>query len=261
MVWYRLLISSVILWILLFFGKKIQALPLKAIFRISFVGLMITLHWLFLYGAIKCSNVSVTLGCLASSALFTALLEPLFSGKKIYPAEIFFGILAIAGIYLIFTFQKLHTLGIMLALISAGLGSLFTIFNKKLVNDYLPETVTLYEFGSGFIYLSLLLPAYLYFFPASKLIPSGNDWGYLFFLSIVCTIVPFILSLIALKHISAFTHSITINLEPVYSIVLAIFIFKENRNLHTGFYIGTAVILCSVFLHTLYKTSKTRVRV
>lgn len=258
LVWYRLIITSVILLLILLSTGRLQKLSLKETIRICLVGLAVTTHWLFFYGAIKYSNVSITLSCLASTALFTSVFEPLLNrseGKKFKPdlLELFFALLAISGIYLVFAFQNSYGLGIVLALIASAIGALFTVLNKKLVSVHRPETVTLLELCSGLIFLSVLLPFYLKIFPSEKMFPNKMDWLYLFLLSFFCTIIPFILSLNALQKVSAFTINLSLNLEPIYGIILAFLVFGENKLLGWGFYAGTALILCSVTFHSVHK--------
>ena len=162
--------------------------------------------------------------------------------------EVLLGILAIAGVYLIFNFYPEYKTGIIFGIISAMLASLFPIINKKLLERFSPNTVTLYEMSGGFIALCFILPVYLQFFPAQYFLPTSSDWLWLLILSGICTVFAFNLSLKALKHISAFTTNLTYNFEPVYSILLAFIIFKENKFLGGGFYFGFALILLAVSL-------------
>ena len=257
LVWYRLLLTCIFLCIYVFYKKSLGKLNRKELLRISGVGFIIMVHWIFFYGAIKASNVSITLSCFSSTALFTAITDAAINRNRINPVELLFAALAIIGIYLIFTFQQFYALGIVMALISALLGAIFTVLNKKMVGNYSPETITFYELGSGFIYLTLLLPIYFHFYPDIKTTPSVRDWLWLFLLSSACTVVPFIMSLKALKKVSAFTLNLSLNLEPVYSIILAIIIFKENKEMNWGFYAGTSIILGSVIMHSVYKVRNT----
>lgn len=258
LVWYRMLLTALMLMAILLYRGELRLPPAKELWRLSGVGFVIMLHWVTFYGAIKYSNVSIALSCFSCSALFTALLEPLFQRRKVIVAEILFGLLAIVGIYLIFSFQKLYAIGIVLAIITAALSAAFTIMNKQMVDKHPPELITFVELSSGWIYLTLLLPIYLYYFPSPSILPSNLDWLWLFILSFFCTTIPFTLSLKALKKVSAFTLNLSVNLEPIYSIIMAIAIFHENKELTWGFYLGTAIILSSVVLHGLYKYSQTR---
>ncbi|MCY7410823.1 MAG: DMT family transporter [Chitinophagales bacterium] len=155
--------------------------------------------------------------------------------------------------FLIFQFSEIYRTGIVLGLISALLGSVFTILNKKMLSKYNSETVTTYELSSGFIYLTLLMPFYLWVFPTDKLIPTQHDWVLLFFFVVVCTVIPFNLSLKALHKLSAFTSNLSINMEPVYGIFLAVIFYHEQKDLNAGFYTGAAIILFSVVLYMIVR--------
>lgn len=258
-VWYRLLLTCFSLFIFFGLSKKLVPLKKQELFKIGTVGILVTIHWILFYAAIKISNVSITLSCLATTALWTAMLEPvIFKEKKLNVTELLFGGFVILGIYLIFHFQQLYFWGIIIALGSALVGAVFTIFNKNLLNKYSAETVVLYELVAGFLFMSLLIPFYLQLFPDTTLIPGSIDWLYLLILSVICTALAFTISLHALKEVSAFTMNLSVNLEPVYSIILAIIIFNEDKALHPGFYAGTAIILLSVFAHSFISYRKAR---
>jgi drug/metabolite transporter (DMT)-like permease len=158
------------------------------------------------------------------------------------------GILAIAGIYIIFDFHPQYKLGIAFGIICALGSALFPIFNKEFLKRFTPETVTVYELGGGFIALTFLVPLYLMQFPATYYLPTVTDWGWLLILAWFCTVLSFDLQLNALKKISAFTANLTYNLEPVYGIIMAFIFFKENKELSYQFYIGVGLILLAVIL-------------
>lgn len=245
---YRMLLTVVILGIILFFRKQLKKLSWKNTLTLFGVGAIISLHWVSFYGSIKYANVSVSVTCLSTIGFFTSLFEPLIRRRRVDFVEVFLGMLAIAGVYLIFNFYPEYKTGIIFGIISAMLACLFPILNKTLLNRFSPNTVTLYEMSGGFIALCFILPIYLQFFPASYFIPTSSDWLWLLILAGVCTVFAFNLSLHALKHISAFTTNLTYNFEPVYSIILAFIIFKENKFLGPGFYFGFALILLAVSL-------------
>ncbi len=258
LVWYRMLITAVTLMALLYFKKELQRLSLKNIFKIFSVGAIVALHWLTFYGSIKYSNVSVSLTCLSAIGFFTAFLDPLIMKRRIDITEVFLGMLAIAGIYLIFDFYPQYKLGILFGIISAMLASLFPILNKNLLKEFSPKTVTLYEMCGGVIALIFILPFYLKLFPAEYYFPTISDWLWLLVLSWLCTVFAFILSLNALKKVSPFTANLAYNLEPVYGIILAFIIFKENKYLSAGFYYGLGLILLAVILQMLRVVWKAR---
>lgn len=248
LVWYRMLITAITLLALLYFRKELQKLSLKSSFKLFGVGAIVALHWVTFYGSIKYSNVSVSLTCLSAIGFFTAFLDPIIMRRRIDVTEVLLGMLAIAGIYLIFDFYPEYKLGILFGIISALLASLFPIFNKSLLKQFSPTTVTLYEMGGGFIALTFILPFYLNLFPAQYYLPTVSDWLWLMVLSWICTVFTFILALNALKKISPFTANLAYNLEPVYGIILAFIIFNENKYLSAGFYYGLGLILLAVVL-------------
>src|SRR5665213_417119 len=247
-VWYRMLISAITLAFILILRKKFIRLSWKNSLVLFAVGAIIAMHWLTFYGSIKYSNVSVSVTCLSAIGFFTSILEPLIMRRRIDIVEVLLGLLTIAGIYLIFNFYPQYKTGIIFGIISALLACLFPIFNKKLLKNFSSGTLTLYEMTGGTIALCFILPVYFRFFPANYFIPSSSDWFWLLVLSWICTVFAFILSLNSLKKISAFTVNLTYNFEPIYSIILAFLIFKENKFLGAGFYYGFGLILLAISL-------------
>src|SRR5260221_8490862 len=161
------------------------------------------------------------------------------------------GLLVFERIFFILQVDPHYKKGILIGQISSLLGSLFTVLNKRLLQRIPPETVTLYELSGGFLFLSILLPVYLYFVPADHLLPGPGDWGWLLVLSLVCTVLAFNLSMSALQRISAFTVNLSYNLEPVYGILLAFLLFREDKYLNGRFYLGFFLILLSIVLQTV----------
>jgi drug/metabolite transporter (DMT)-like permease len=251
LVWYRLIITIVTLYILMRAQNQLESVSGSQRAKFFAIGGLLALHWCFFYGSIKYSNVSIALTCLSSAGLFTALLEPLIAGKKPVLEEILLGSLAIAGIYLIFHFDPEYKTGIVLGVSAAFLTCIFSICNKTQVIYNAPRTVMLFELTGGFFLLTILLPFYLYLLPTVHLIPGKADLVWLFALSWVCTILAMDLSLQALKKVSAFTQNLTLNLEPVYGILLAFAVYHENKNLSKWFFYGFALILIAVMLQML----------
>ena len=258
LVWYRLLITVLVLWVIYLFKRNGRPISLASMARITGVGVIVALHWVSFYASIKYANVSVALVCFSAIGFFTAILEPLITRKPFNRNELLLGLLVIAGIYLIFQFDPQYKTGIILGLTSALLASLFPVFNRLLVQRYKPETVTLYQLSGGFFFLTLLLPFYLHFVPAGHMIPTLADAGWLLVLALFCTVWAFNLSMNALKKISAFTVNLTYNLEPLYGIALAFLIYREDKYLSSSFYVGLFLILLSVVLQTwlVYKSRK-----
>jgi drug/metabolite transporter (DMT)-like permease len=252
LVWYRLLITVVTLWLLYYFRKQLVPVSLKEKLDIYFIGMIAAVHWITFYGSIKSSNVSVALVCFSSIGFFTALLEPLILKKKMHVTEIVLGLITILGILIIFHFDPEYKTGILLGIVSAILGSLFPIYNRRLLRRHDAETVTLHELTGGLLFVSIMLPLYLYFFPSTHLLPTLSDAAWLLVLAWFCTVLSFNLSMHALKKISAFTVNLTFNLEPVYGILLAFIVYQENKYLSGKFYLGLALILLSVILQSVF---------
>ena len=248
---YRVVLSAVMLGAFLWYKKKLKMLPWKDVAKLFAVGAIISLHWVTFYGSIKYSNVSVSVTCLSSIGFFTSIFEPIVMRRRMDIVEVVLGMLAIAGVYLIFNFYPEYKTGIIFGIVSAMLACLFPVFNKEFLNRFSPYTITFYEMTGGALALCLILPFYFRFFPADYYIPTATDWLWLLILAGGCTVFAFGLSLNSLKHISAFTTNLTYNFEPIYSIILAFIIFKENKFLGPGFYYGFSLILLAVSLQML----------
>ncbi len=249
LVWYRMLITAITLWIVMLLTKKIQRIGWKEAVKISGIGFLAALHWIFFFASIKYANVSVGLVCLSAVGFFSAILEPLINRVKINLIELLFGMLSVFGIYLIFHFDTQYKLGITLGIISSFFAALFPILLKLSMNKTNMQTVLTWEMTGGFIALSIIMPVYLNFFPVESLLPSMNDFLWLLVLSWLCSVVAFQFSLNALKKLSAFTVSLSYNLEPLYGIIMAFVIFKENKEMNEGFFLGLTVICFTLILH------------
>ena len=247
LVWYRMLITVITLAVILGFQKEIKKLPWIDTLKVVGVGGVIALHWVTFYGSIKYSNVSIALVCFSSIGFFTAIFEPLMLKRRFEWRELALGLLCIAGIYLIFNFNPQYKTGIIIGLISALLAVCFSILNKSFVARIPVKTITFYEMGGGLLVLTLLMPFYMKLFPTDYIFPTFNDWIWLLILAWLCTVWAVMLQLSSLKKLSTFTSNLTYNLEPIYGILLAFILFKENENLSSGFYYGLALILLSVF--------------
>lgn len=250
LVWYRMAITSVTLALLLYSRNQLILLPFRQSIKLFSIGGVIALHWVTFYGSIKYANVSVALTCFSTIGFFTALFEPLILKRSFDMVEMLLGLLAIAGIYLIFDFYPQYKLGILLGIICALLAAIFSILNKEQLKAHTPETVTLYEMFGGGLILTAIIPFYLQFFPGNYYLPSASDWMWLLVLAWLCTVYSFILQLNALKRISPFTANLSYNLEPVYGILLACLLFGENKFFGAGFYYGIALILLAVIMQT-----------
>ena len=262
LVWYRMALASVIIFGFLKLKKKKFRVPYKTLLILLIAGIVIALHWLTFFGAIKVSNVSITLALLSTGAFFTSILEPIFYKRKIIPYEVFFGIIVIIGLYIIFQVETRFFLGMVLALISALLSSIFSLINGKMVKKEDASVISFYELGTG----TLAITVYLLFMTfwsdgASGFYPgffhlSFNDFWLLFVLGSICTAYAVIVSVEVMKHLSPYTVMLTINLEPIYGIVLAFFIFGSKEEMSPDFYYGALIILITVVLNGLLKNRK-----
>ncbi|WP_159520950.1 DMT family transporter [Sunxiuqinia indica] len=250
MVWYRMLIAFVALGAFLFFRKQSVVYSSRAILQILGVGLIVAVHWITFFHAVKISNVSVTLGCMASTTLFTSILEPMITRRRFIWFEVIIGAIILIGLYLIFQFEFQHKWGIVTALISAFLAGLFTVLNKTFIPKYNPVVISFYEMGSGFIGITFLLIV-TGGFSAGIPAPSAGDWMWLLVLGVVCTAYAYVVSIDVMKVLSAYSVVLTINMEPIYGILMAFFIFKDSEYMSLGFYIGTLIILAAVFSYPL----------
>ncbi|MFT4832639.1 MAG: drug/metabolite transporter (DMT)-like permease [Psychroserpens sp.] len=252
LVWYRMFMASGLIFVYIAYKKFSLRVPTKTLFVLIIAGVVITLHWITFFKAIKVSNVSVALATMSTGAFFTALLEPIWYGRKIVWYEILFGVVVMLGLYLIFNVESSYVEGIVLALISALLSATFSLINGKLIQKERPSVISIYEMASGVVFLSI----YLFFsgsFTTEFFQLSSNDWMYIFILASICTAYAFIASVKVMKFITPYTVMLTINMEPVYGIVLAFIILGESEKMDPMFYIGALVILSTVIANGILK--------
>ena len=259
LVWFRMLFAVGFIAIFIYFKKLPLRVSKKAFLQFIFAGLIIALHWFTFFKAIKVSNVSVTLACLSTGAFFASLLEPILYGKKIVWYEVFLGILVICGLYIIFNVEGNYWEGIILALISAFLSALFAVINSKFVKEHDATVISFYELSGGVFFFSILL-LFGNSFNADFFQLTTKDFVYLLILSSVCTAYAFIASTAVMKFLSPYTVMLTINLEPIYGIILAVLIFKEKEQMSFEFYIGALIILFTVLLNVIIKSRKKSVQ-
>lgn len=260
LVWYRMSIAIVFMFIYVKLIKKENLVfPPKVLAKFLLGGLLISAHWLAFFSAIKVSNVSVTLATLSTGAFFTSILEPLFYRRRIIFYELLFGLLVILGLYTMFRVETEYGLGIILGLIAALLSALFSLLNGKLIQEYKASVISTYEIGFGVVCLSI----YMLFtngFDASFFDVSLSDWAYLLLLASVCTAYAFIASVHVMRWLSPYTVMLTINLEPVYGILMALIIFGEKESMSPSFYYGAIIILLTVGLNGILKSRFERKR-
>jgi drug/metabolite transporter (DMT)-like permease len=250
LVFYRILITVIVLWVLALFRKNIHSYNFKTKLSLLGTGAIIALHWVFFYQSIKLANVSIALVCFSSTSLFSSFLEPLWKHAKIQFQEILIGSLSLLGILLIFHFDTQFRTGIIVGLFSALFAAIFSIINKRFTSHIDVQTIQSYEMTGGLLFLLpfVLLLGFNTGFNPMGLIPTSMDWFWLSILAIACTVWSTHLMLSSLKHISAFTLNVTLNLEPVYGIILAFILFKEQKQLGLSFYAGILCIIISVII-------------
>ncbi|MBU3681685.1 MAG: DMT family transporter [Flavobacterium sp.] len=252
LVWFRMSLASAMIGVFLLYKKIPFLLSPLVIARFLAAGCIIALHWFTFFKAIKVSNISVTLACLSSGAFFTSFLEPFLQKKKIKGIEVLFGLLAIVGLVIIFEVEMQYKLGITLALVSAFLSALFAVINSKFVQKYDAPVIAFYELVGGVCFFSILLWISGAYSPNFFKI-SGSDWLYLGILSSICTAYALINSVKIMQFLSPFTVMLTINLEPIYGIILALLIFNDKEKMSPAFYLGAGIILATVLLNALVK--------
>jgi len=270
LVWWRMAAAAVIMYIYLrisarrrtmrqgtdAFDASLRKYNIMDVLQMGGVGMLLCLHWVFFYASIKASNVSIGVVCFSLVGFFTALFEPIINKHRFSGREFLFSLLTILGIWLIFQFDARYRLGIALGVVSSALYALFAIVNQRVGKHYEPKNMLLWEMIGGLVGLSCLLPLYNMFIPVGRLYPVGMDYAYLAFMVVICTIGLCLLQIIVLQKIPAFTVNLTYNLEPVYSIILSMFIFSEYKELNYSFCIGIALIITSVVLQTLSEVKR-----
>ncbi len=253
LVWYRMLFAVVFIFIYIKYKRMPIKIPKRILLKFLVAGLVIALHWFTFFRAIKVSNVSITLACLSTGAFFTSLIEPIFFGKKIIWYEIFFGLIVVFGLSIIFNVEGRYVEGIVLALTSAFLSASFAVINSKFVKDYDPTVISYYELGGGVLFFSIFL-LFTNSFNSEFFQLTTSDFVYLLILSSVCTAYAFIASTAVMKFLSPYTVMLTINLEPIYGIILAVLIFEDKEQMSPQFYVGAVIILLTVILNGIIKS-------
>ncbi|MBB5208900.1 DMT family transporter [Chiayiivirga flava] len=251
LVWWRMLIVAAVLLALPRVWRGLRALPPRLHLAYAGVGVLVALHWLTFYGAIKLANASVAVTCIALAPVFLALVEPLVTRRRFEPRELLLGIAVVPGVALVVGGIPAHMrVGVAVGALSALLVAIFGAYNKRLVTRADPLTVTCLEIGAGALFLTALAPLFPHAGSAFPL-PDARDAWLLLLLALACTLLPFTLSLVALRHLSAYAAQLAINLEPIYAIALAIVLLGEQRELGPAFYVGVAIVVGAVVLHPL----------
>lgn len=258
LVWFRMGLASVFIFIYVKWKGISLALSRKVLIGFSIAGFIIALHWLTFFGAIKVSNVSITLAMMSTGAFFTALLEPIFYKRKFIWYELIFGAIVVAALYFIFEVETQYQTGILLALFSAFLSAIFTLINGKFIEHHNPTKISFYELliGTACITIYLITARGETFFSFDFYNLASSDWLYIGILASVCTAYAFIAAVAVMRHLSPYTIMLTINLEPVYGILLAFIVLGDSEQMSTEFYYGALVILAVVIANGILKNTK-----
>ncbi|MCC8179853.1 MAG: DMT family transporter [Planctomycetes bacterium] len=258
LVWWRIALATVLLYPML--GRtgtgtgRAPALARPDALRLSWdvvwVGGLQSAHWVLFYASIRASNVSVALVCISLMGFFSAIFSPLILKTRWSFREFLFSGITVVGIALIFHFDTRYRLGIGIGVVSSAVASLFVVCNKRIADKKPAEILFFQEMLGGLMLLTLFMPVYLLMFPAPSVLPSWSDFAWLVLLALVGTNILYILQLQSLRHISAFTVNLSLNLEPVYAIILASLFFGESRDYTVSFFIGLALIILSVLLQS-----------
>ena len=255
--WYRLFFTALIL--LVFTG--LPRVGWKKLLQIAGNGTLLGTHWLLFYASIKASNVSIGVVCFASMCFFTSIFEPLIYRKKFSWVEMLLSLITVAGLVCIFSFDSRYRVGIIIGILSAAVCSLYAITCKRVSSGVKARTMLLYQMLGGLIGVSVLIPVYLMFFPSSQpvcVVPDGANLWWLLGLALFCTAGLYLLQIIVLRTLSAFTVNLTYNLEPCYAILIAFLAFGEARELNASFYVGISMVILSVVLQTLRSIRKNK---
>jgi drug/metabolite transporter (DMT)-like permease len=247
LVWYRVLIASISLFLYFKFNKTTFRVDRQTFLSLIFTGALVGGHWILFFASIKLSTVAVTLVCLSSITLFTAIFEPLINKKRISKLEILAGSLIITGIILIFKFETQYTKGIIAGLISAVFASLFAIINSRQVKKNEAPVIAFYELSGAFLWITIYLLLTNGF--NRSILLSNADIGYLLILGTVCTSLAYVSGVSVMRELSAFRVALITNLEPVYGILLAFVFFKDMNKMTIGFWVGAVIILSTILLY------------
>ena len=252
LVWYRMLIAFITLFTFLVFKKELSKIKKKDFFGLLFVGSLVAVHWFFFFESIKVSNVSVAVVCLSTASFFSAMIEPFFLKRKPKLYEYILGIVVFVTLFLMLEAETKYTMGYIYGIIASFLGTLFTLYNAKYINRLEASKITMVEMLAGVIIFSILMLINKEI-GISNLKININDFLYLFLLGTICTAAVFVWMVEIMKYISPYSLIMAINLEPIYSIVLALIIFSESEHMNLSFYIGASVIILVVFLESYLK--------
>lgn len=260
MVLYRTLIAAAGIALVILYRKATFRISKGDFFRLMITGAVVGIHWLTFFLAARVSNVSVSLVGFATASLWTALLEPVVKRYPLRYVEILFGLVVLGGLYIIFAFDSKYAVGLMLGVASGLTCAIFSVANSVMVKRLSARTITLYEMIGAGILTTVFIPCYAYFtgehqgFPV---LPVGLDWLWILLLGGLCTVYAYSAAVELMKRISVFFFQLTLNLEPIYGIIMAVLVFGDSERMDFNFYLGTFIILCSVLIYPYIKRQLT----
>lgn len=255
LVWWRMVIAAFAMLLWAWFSRKSLSATIQEVVKFGGVGLVTAAHWICFFASIKASNISTALAVVSTTSFFVALVAPFIRGTKFSMLELFLGLMVIAGLSIIFNFEPDRTLGIVLSLLAALFAAIFSSLNSVLVKEHAPTKIAFYEMLFGAIGVSV----YLLFtagFGKEMVALSGDDWFYLIVLGVFATAFAFIISIDVMKVLSPFTCALTINLEPLYTIVIALFLYGKSEYMTPQFYLGSVLILSTLFIEAWVSKKK-----
>jgi drug/metabolite transporter (DMT)-like permease len=252
----RFILAALGMYLVILFTKESLWVSRNDFFKLLLIGFIVALHWLAFFGSARVSNVSVSLVGFATNSLWAALLEPWFNKTRIKKFELLLGLIVLVGLYIIFSFDFQYKLGLLIAVSAGFTSALFSVLNSKMVRQINPRTITFYEMCGGFLGMSIFILLYQFTWADNRLFaltPSVYDWLYIALLAGVCSVYAYTMAIELMKKVSVFMIQLTLNLEPLYGIVMAVIIFGDTEKMSLNFYLGTFIILCAVLSYPMLK--------
>jgi drug/metabolite transporter (DMT)-like permease len=256
MVWYRSILAAIGMGAVIYFTRGTFKISGNDLIKLFAIGFIVALHWMAFFGSARVSNVSVCLVGFATNSLWAALLEPWFNKTRIKKYEVLLGLIVLTGLYIIFSFDFQYKLGLILGILAGFTSALFSVFNSKMVKQISARSITFYEMIGVFLGTGIMLPLYQHTWATGHqlaLVPSGMDLLYIAILAGVCSVYAYTVAVELMKRISVFVIQLSLNLEPVYGIIMAVIIFGQQEKMNPNFYIGTMVILGAVITYPFFK--------
>lgn len=256
LVFFRSIFAAAGMAFVIYLMKGSFTVTTNDVVKLLLIGLIVAVHWFSFFGSARVSNVSVSLVGFATNSLWAAFLEPLFNRTKMKTYEVVLGVVVVIGLYIIFSFDFQYKLGLFLGILAGFTSALFSVFNSKMVKRIAPRSITFYEMIGVFIGTLLFLPIYKFTLAENQELQLTPPWMDLFYIAVLagaCSVYAYTVAVELMKRISVFMIQLTLNLEPVYGIIMAVIIFKEKEKMNMNFYLGTTVILCAVAMYPLLK--------